>query len=131
LTVTDNDGATDTASTTATIDPVAGTIDLDIAQFKVSKQVKLSTGNRVKITLVVRNGGRVNSQTRPATVIGMQDGVEVYNRTMDVSDAVGDGKSRFAFPAFAPSAAGTIMWTATIADDDPDDDVATARTDVR
>jgi hypothetical protein len=106
-------------------------VDLDIAQFKVSKKIKLSTGNAIKITLVVRNGGIVNSQTRPATVIGMQDGVEVYNRTMDVSDAVGDGRSRFQFPAFAPSAAGTIMWTARIADDDPDDDVATAQTDVR
>jgi hypothetical protein len=133
LTVTDNDGATNTASTTATIGD--GIIDLDIAQFRVSKRARVD-GRPIRITLVVRNDGVVNSAERPATVIGMQGGVEVYNRTLPVSDAVGDGRSRFSFPAYGPPeyeppTAGEIMWTATIADDDPDVDMATAVTVVR
>ena len=61
----------------------------------------------------------------------MQGSVEVYNRTIDVSDAVGDGQSRFDFPPYDPVAPGEIVWTATIADDDPDVDVAIAFTTVR
>jgi VCBS repeat-containing protein len=115
LTVTDNDGV----------------VDLDIAQFKVSKHINIRRAKPVDITLVVRNDGAVNSQTRPATVIGVQNGVQVYNHTMQVSDAVGDGRSRFAFPSYTPTAGGDIIWTATIADDDPDVDVATAETEVK
>jgi len=69
-----------------------------------------------------------------ATVIGvqLQDGgaVEVYRETMDVSDPAGNGRTKFDFPSFTPDAAGDVNWTATIADDDPDDDVATATTTV-
>jgi len=49
---------------------------------------------------------------------------------MDVSDPAGNGRTKFDFPSFTPDAAGDINWTATIADDDPDDDVATATTTV-
>ena len=72
----------------------------------------------------------MNSQTRPSTVIGIQGGVEVYNETIDVSDEVGNGRTRFTFPPFTPTASGEIVWTATIADDDPDIDEATATTNV-
>jgi len=64
--------------------------------------------------------------------VQLQDGgaVEVYRETMDVSDPAGNGRTKFDFPSFTPDAAGDINWTATIADDDPDDDVATATTTV-
>jgi hypothetical protein len=89
------------------------------------------TKKPISIKLVVRNGGVVNSQTRPGTVIGVQGGIEVYNQTLAVSDPVGDGRSTFEFPGFAPRVAGDISWTATIADDDLDDDRATAATKVK
>ncbi|MHA2062347.1 MAG: PKD domain-containing protein, partial [Candidatus Sifarchaeia archaeon] len=130
LTVTDNDDATDTALTTATISAGPIVLDLDIAQFRTTKRVRLARVKPVGIKLVVKNNGDVNSQTRPANVIGIQAGVEVYNRTMDVSDPVGDGRTRFEFPVFTPNAVGDIMWTATIADDDPDVDFTTATTRV-
>ena len=86
----------------------------------------------VSIKLAVRNDGTVNGgATAPATVIGVQNEVEVYNQTLAVSDAIGDGKSRFNFPTYAPGVAGTIGWTVTIADEDPDIDEASATTDAR
>jgi VCBS repeat-containing protein len=130
VTVTDDDGASDSDSSTADIEQSAA-IDLDIAQFRVTKQIRLAKVKPVEITMVVMNGGDINSQTRPATVIGVRGSVELYNRTVAVSDAVGDGRTRFDFPAYTPTAPGDIVWTATIADDDPDVDVASAVTTVR
>jgi hypothetical protein len=63
-------------------------------------------------------------------VTGVQGGVEVYNETLPVSDAIGDGKSSFKFPSYTPTAIGDIQWTVTIFDNDPDVDVATATTAV-
>jgi hypothetical protein len=62
--------------------------------------------------------------------------VEVYfletnGFTKPVWDITRNGRARFAFPSFTPTAAGTINWTVTIADDDGDDDTATASTNVR
>jgi hypothetical protein len=130
LTVTDNDGLTDTATTTATISAAPIALDLDIAQFRVTKRVRLTRVKPVTIKLVVKNNGAVNSQTRPANVIGMQGDFEVYNETMDVTDPVGNGRSSFIFPSYTPVAGGNIVWTATIADNDPDVDQATAITRV-
>jgi hypothetical protein len=48
--------------------------------------------------------------------------------TMEVSDPVGDGRTRFDFPPYTPTAAGDILWTVTIDDDDADDDTAMATT---
>ena len=105
-------------------------LDLDIAGFRVTKRVKLARVKQVGITLTVKNDGDINSQTRPATVIGMQNGGEVYSETLAVSDAVGNGRSKFPFPPYTPDAPGDITWTVTIADDDPDVDMATATTKV-
>ncbi len=107
-----------------------GVVDLDINRFRVSKSVKL--GNAIKrIQLTVENtngGGQAMSQ---AILIGIQNGVEVYNRTKMVFDMSGNGRSRFAFPPFTPEEKGTINWTVEILDDDPDDDIATATTNVK
>ena len=105
-------------------------LDLDIAGFRVTKRVSLSHLKQVGITLTVKNNGTVNSATRPATVVGVQNGSQVYNVTLEVSDSVGNGRSKFSFPPYTPGTAGDITWTATIADDDPDDDTATATTTV-
>ncbi len=130
LTVTDNDGLTDTATTIATIDPAAQPVDLDITKFSVPKSVKLSRGDVVTIRLQIKNSGAVDLP-RPTTVIGMQSGVEVYNETMMVSAPLGGSRIWHDFLSYTPTATGNIMWTATIADDDPDSDVATATTTVK
>jgi large repetitive protein len=125
------DGFGGAATATVNITIVAGPpVDLDIAQFKVTKRVRLARVKPVGIQLTVKNDGLVEGDA-PATVIGVQNGVEVYNETLTVTDAVGNGRTKYDFPAFVPTDTGDIAWTATIADGDPDDDTATATTTVR
>ena len=127
-TIVDGFGGSATATVTVTvIEPPQA--DLDIAQFKVTKRVRLARVRPIAIQLTVKNNGIVEGDA-PATVIGVQNGVEVYNETLTVSDPVGNGRTKFDFPDFVPTAAGDIVWTATIADGDPDDDTAIATTTV-
>ena len=127
LTVIDNDGRSNSSSTTATISAVS-VLDLDIASLKVTKSTKV--GKPISIKLTVENQGTVLGQAI-ATVVGMQDGVEVYNWRLNVYDYNGKGTTSFSFQTYTPAAKGTINWTATIADDDPDVDEATATTVVK
>ena len=131
FTATDSCGASASDTSTVTIEEeVAVVLDLDIAQFRVGKKVRLDRVKPIGITLAVKNNGTVDGQA-PATVVGTQNGIDVYNETLTVSDAVGDGRTKFEFPSYTPTSAGDIMWTATIADGDPDNDVATATTAVQ
>jgi hypothetical protein len=103
-------------------------LDLDIARFKTTKRV--SVAGTVEISLAVANNGTIEDSC-PATVIGVQDSVEVYNETIEVSDAIGKGPTTHDFPTFTPPAVGDILWTAIVEDEDPnDDDEATAGTTV-
>jgi hypothetical protein len=97
----------------------------------VSKSAKVGIEVK-KIQLTVKNPNGGGQDSRPATLIGVQNGVVVYPPfTSMVFDLPGNGASRFAFPSFTPTVAGTINWTVTIDDDDPDQDIATANTNVR
>jgi hypothetical protein len=109
-------------------------IDLDIVSFRATKRFSLTKGqDTIKITLTVKNDGAFNSQTRPATITGEQAGTPVFSTTIDVDDAVGDGQSKFEVfytPGGELVADVNIDWKATIADNDPDIDEATATTSV-
>ena len=127
LTVTDDDDNVNSAQTTATIsDPEL--LNLDINKFSVTKSTRV--GKDVTIKLVVENNGTVLGQAI-ATVIGEQDGAEVYNRRLNVFDDIGKGTTTFKFQGYTAEASGDIVWTATIADGDPDIDEATAVTTVK
>lgn len=76
------------------------------------------------------NNGVVLGQAL-ATVVGTQNGVEVYRWRLNVYDNIGGGSTKFSFPAYTPAAAGVITWSATIAAGDADTDVAEASTEVR
>lgn len=105
-------------------------LDLDIKRFQIAKNVNVGKPlKRIRITVENTNGGGQNAAL--ATLVGVQDGKEVYNEERMVFDLSGRGQSRFAFPAYTPIKKGTIWWTVVIADDDPDDDTATASTRVR
>ncbi len=125
----DND--CDSLTDSADPDCAPAVIDLDIARFSVTKSVRLQRVRSVEIKMVVQNNGTINSQTRPATVIGMQNGVQVFEETQQVYNPIGNGRSTFIFGPYTPTATGEIMWTATIADDDPDVDTAIAVTQVQ
>jgi hypothetical protein len=64
----------------------------------------------------VKNTGLVG-QPRPATVTGIQNGVEVYRQSLMVWDPPGSPAIWFEFPSYAPTALGDITWTVTIAGD--------------
>jgi uncharacterized membrane protein len=78
---------------------------------------------RMNIQLGVVNSGTVD-QPRIATIVAVQSGAEVYRESLFVSAPVGGDRIVWRFPTFIQNARGPIRWTATITDDDPDDDVA-------
>ena len=127
LTVTDDDDNVNSAQTTATIsDPEL--LNLDINKFSVTKSTRV--GKDVTIKLSVENNGTVLGQAI-ATVVGEQDGDEIYNRSLNVFDDIGKGTTTFKFQSYTAKNPGDIVWTVTIADGDPDTDEATAVTTVK
>lgn len=104
-------------------------LNLNIAQFHVTKHVKVSHAQSVSIKLAVRNVSTVEGNAN-ATVVGQQGGGVVYSMTMPVTDAVGGGTTTFTFPTFTPDAVGDITWTVTIEDPAPDIDQSVAMTKV-
>jgi PKD repeat protein len=127
LTVTDGEGDTSTNSTVATLSGDA-VLDLDIAALKVSGSVRV--GKPISIQVSVENPGTVLGQAL-ATVVGTQNGVQVYKWSLNVYDNNKKGTTTFTFPSYTPTAKGTISWAATIADVDADADLATATTTVK
>jgi hypothetical protein len=109
---------------------IAPTSDLDIVRFRVDKSAKLGKSiRRLQVTVRNTNGG--GTATAEANLIGVQDGKQVYNETRTVWDLSGDGAARWAFPSYTPIKKGTIDWTVTLTDGDPDDDTATGTTNVK
>jgi len=87
----------------------------------------------IKFRLTVENKHN-GTGTATATLIGIQKGVEVYNKAITL-EFLSSGKkslkkSNFTFPPYTPTAKGRITWKVTLDDDDPDKDVATATTRV-
>jgi hypothetical protein len=104
-------------------------VDLDIAKFKPKRVITPSEGNTLKIKLWVVNGGAI-AGTASATVVGVQNAVEVYNVTLPVTAPVDGDRVKYNFPSYTPTETGDIQWTATLADGDPDVDEAAATTKV-
>jgi hypothetical protein len=105
-------------------------LDLDIVKFRVSNSVKL--GDVIKrMQLTLRNTNGPSQKGAFATLVGMQNGVEVYNKDRFVFDISRNGRARFAFLPFEPTVTGTINWTLTIADTDTDLDIVTSSTNVK
>jgi hypothetical protein len=127
LTVTDNDGNSASDTTTATVlEPAA--LDLDIASFRVSKNIRL--GKSIKIVLTVTNESTVDAMGS-ATVVGEQNGSVVFEQTEPVFDEPGNGRTTFEFGPYTPDATGEITWTVIVDDGNPDTDEATATSNVR
>jgi hypothetical protein len=125
----------DTATPTATLNlsgtgsqPTVQLLDLDIAGLTATRRVSLSRGKTVQVKLTVANPGPMTGSA-DATLVGVQNGAQVYNETIAVSAAVG-GTASATFPAYLPTALGTITWTVTLADQDPDTDTATATSSI-
>lgn len=129
--VASNDAATGTVSVAvsgAGQAVVAPVVDVDIGRFSVAKRVDLSRGGVVAPRISVVNAGTV-AGTVTIEVEGAAGGAVVYTASQDVFVAAG-ATQRVPFPAFTPAAPGEITFTATVLDQDPDVDVATAVTRV-
>lgn len=116
-----------TVSVQVTAPPAAG-VDLDINRFTATAIQRV--GRNVNFAVRVINRSTVN-QPATATLIGTQNGATVYSETRAASDVPGGGDTAVAFPSFVPTQAGTVSWTLTLADGNPDIDSATATTNVR
>ena len=129
------DSGTETCDEAGDMCELIDLLDLDVASLRVTKRVSLTRMKPIGLKLVVKNTGTVEG-TALATITGMQNGIEVYNKTLTVTDAVGNGRTTYddgsvpSIPSFVPTVEGDILWRATIADDDTDIDEVTAATTV-
>lgn len=128
LTVVDDEGVVSEINSTTVTVSAAGVLDLDVAGLTVSKSVRV--GKPISIQLSVNNPGPVLGQAI-ATVVGKVGTTQVYAWSLNVYDGIGGGTTTFVFPSYTPSAKGTIAWSVTIDDADPDVDTATATTVVK
>lgn len=118
-----------TPTATAVTSPAG--LDLDIRAFRVSPKVEIKRNetDSVIIRLDIRPSTRSDGQGT-ATVVGMQNGAEVYRANLTVLAGNSRRTRSYAFPAYLPTASGAITWTATVIDGNADDDTATAITSV-
>jgi MYXO-CTERM domain-containing protein len=107
--------------------PVAG-VDIDIDELKVPETIERGKAVTIVPSLHAKNAGKVDGSA-PARLVAMLGGATVYDQSIVVTLPKGEDGT-FPFPSLAvpATASGTIIWTVTIADDNPDVDRATART---
>jgi hypothetical protein len=106
-------------------------LDLAVTNFKATKVLKLGKDpeKSVRLRVWIKNVGQTAGDA-PATLVGLQNGAEVYRETITVSVPVRK-KVHFDFPSYTPTAAGEIAWTVTIQDENASNNSATAVTEVR
>jgi hypothetical protein len=109
-------------------------LDVDIVNFLATPRSANCNGkdgalHQIDLILLVRSMSAV-AGCADATLIGVQNGVEVYRKTRAACPRPADGVLAVRFPSYDPRVAGEIVWTVTVNDQDPDVDVATAKTAV-
>ena len=123
----DSGGLTGTATATVTVNATPVAAALSIQQFKAANQVRLARGESVDFSVRIRNNDRTVAGTTSATLVGVQNGAQVYNQTIaEQTIPARVNNATFAFPSFTPTETGEITWTLTIVGD-----TATATTRVR
>ncbi len=102
--------------------------DIDIDEFEVPGKVDVSSDTRIEAKLHVRNRSNVVG-IGSATLVGSIGGAEVYRQVMALEvRAREDAEVKFPPYAVAAGSTGTILWQLTVEDQDPDVDMATAKT---
>lgn len=109
-------------------------VDVDITRFSVAKRLDISRGGTATPRVALVNAGTAAGTATvlvEGTVPDATTGAPavVYTATHDVTLAVG-ATGKLMFPAYTPTAPGTVTWTVTVTDQDPDVDGATAVTKV-
>jgi hypothetical protein len=133
LAVESNDAANPTANLAVT---GAGTqppvpsvdVDVDVDELSVPERLTGIAGSSIAPRLELENRSLVEG-TVTATITATIKGKKVYDETLPVTISAG-GEQGVTFPPYVVTndARAPILWVATVADQDPDDDQATART---
>jgi Abnormal spindle-like microcephaly-assoc'd, ASPM-SPD-2-Hydin len=133
LAVASNDGAHPAvqlvlAGTGAPPPVPSADLDIDIVRLDVPKAASPKVTS-ITPTIDLVNPGAV-SGAATARLVGTIDGVTVYDKTIPAELAAG-AQGTFSFPPVVfggDKARARLLWTATVADQDPDVDEATATT---
>jgi len=109
--------------------PTVG-VDIDIVELEVPENLE-PRGNTITPTAELKNASTFDG-AGSATLVGALGSEEVYRQQVSVSLSAGMSRT-FAFPSYtvAPKLKGTINWTLTVQDEDPDVDQATANTSLK
>ncbi|PWB46008.1 MAG: hypothetical protein C3F12_08045 [Candidatus Methylomirabilota bacterium] len=130
--VASNDPATPSVSVNLTAEGVspspAGGLNIELKHFRATKKVKI--GRQVTFRLDIENE-EDSSGELPASLVGIQNGVEVYNETITIFAEPAMEEARWSFPSYTPTAKGKITWIVTIVDDSSRTNQATAITKVK
>jgi MYXO-CTERM domain-containing protein len=105
--------------------------DLDIVELELPARVDPTQTRSIVPKMEVVNRSAVDG-SGTATLVGVRGGAEVYRQTIPLAIPAG-ARREVQFPAFAVpmGAPDVVAWTATVEDQDPDVDRATASTYLR
>jgi hypothetical protein len=108
-------------------------LDVDLSRISVAKRVDLSRGTTVAPKVTVLNAGTVAGTATLVLEGTVRDATgalaPVYSASQDVTVAPG-ATVKVALPTWTPLDAAVVTWTATVVDQDPDVDAATATTKI-
>jgi uncharacterized membrane protein len=105
-------------------------VDIDILRLDVPRAASPKVTSITPAIQLVNAGGVSGAAT--VRLVAAIDGVQVYDQTIPVELAAG-AQGTYAFPALAlggDKSRAKLVWTATVADQDPDVDEATATTSI-
>ena len=130
IVIASNDPASPSVSVSVTgtgTSPTVG-VDIDIVELSVPEKFYTRAGGQITPEATLKNASPF-AGSGTATLVGMTRDSKVYENVIDVSLAGGEVET-FTFPPYTvvPSSNGTISWTLTVQDGDPDVDRATAHT---
>ncbi|HEU4384924.1 MAG TPA: choice-of-anchor D domain-containing protein [Anaeromyxobacteraceae bacterium] len=114
--------------------PPSAVLDVDIGRFSAApKRADISRSGTATPKASLVNPGTVGGAVTVSVEGVLTDAAgttsPVYSATQSVTVAAG-ATAKVVFPTYTPTLPGTITWTATVADQDPDQDTATATTRV-
>ena len=94
----------------------------------MSDDYKLGDRKPIQLQLMISNNSRSSGQGS-VTMVGVQNGVEIYNVTLPVS-VNGPGNGRIDLPSYQPTAGGEIVWTASVSVNNTIQDTTVKKTQV-
>jgi len=135
LTIASNDPVNPTVSLSVTgtgVTPQPNVVDIDITGLTVLGRDSLSRPKAITPGLTVTNPGTVSSGLGLVTgaLVGVENGVQVYSQNIALDNIAAGASATVSFPSYTPTVIGTIYWTVTVNDQDPDIDQATVATKV-